>query len=270
MTRYLVAFEYEGSNFFGSQKQPDKITVQGELERAICTLTKDKSIKITMAGRLDRGVNAEYHTAHFDTAFEFEQGKFIYSINALLPSGLAVFDVKEVKERFHSQKQAKFRHYRYTIRNSNVKPVFDKNVLWIRKPLNYKVMQDALKYIIGIHDFSAFKSTSDNPATVCEIYSALIAKRPINERIDGCYLDIDIVGNRFLYNMVRAITGTLLMIENEKLPPQKMEEILKSKQRAQAGRNVEPQGLCLVRTGYCDPEIYINNLKGKANINENI
>lgn len=271
MARYLISFEYEGRNFFGSQIQPDKRTAQEELCKAICTLTKNNNTKIIMAGRLDRGVSAKCHTAHFDTDYPIEskedKSKFLNSLNAILPMDIAVFKIEKTADAFHAQKNAAFRHYRYTIKNSFVKPVFNRNVLFIRKPLNVAVMNKAIEKIVGVHDFSAFKTTSDNPSTVCEIYFATVAKTDIET---GCYLEVNIVGNRFLYNMVRAIVGTVLMIEKDSLPPETMEHILKSKNRALAGANVEPYGLTLIKTGYENPENYIKQLIKERQINENI
>lgn len=272
MARYLLSFRYEGRNFFGSQKQPDRRTVQEELNKAICTLIKNNGTKIIMAGRLDRGVNAECHTAHFDTVNPVEdEFKFLNSLNAILPDDIAAFKILKVDDNFHAQKNALFRHYRYTIKNSFVKPVFNKNVLFVKKPLDFKLMNEAILKIIGEHDFSAFKSISDNPSTVCTIYFANVEQRIINDG-KGCYLDINIVGNRFLYNMVRSIVGTLLMIEKDNLSPFVMSEILKSKNRALAGHNVEPYGLTLIKTGYENPYEYINkHLNNKERqINEDI
>lgn len=262
MNRYLISFEYEGRDFFGSQSQPDKRTVQDELNKAIRTLTKENT-KIIMAGRLDRGVSAKCHTAHFDTLYQIntlqEEFKFLNSLNAILPHDISVFKIENKNLGFHAQKSATFRHYRYIIRNSFIKPVFNKNVLFIRKPLNVKLMNEAIQSLIGKYDFSAFKSVSDNPSAVCEIYFANVIEKPFENGM-GKYLEINIVGNRFLYNMVRAIVGTLLMIEKDDIPPSRMKEILDSKNRALAGHNVEPYGLTLIKTGYDSPENYIKTI----------
>ncbi len=265
MARYLISFEYEGRNFFGSQKQPDKRTVQEELNKAICTLIKDNNTKIIMAGRLDRGVSAKCHTAHFDTDEPIQdEFKFLNSLNAILAEDIAAFKILKVDDNFHAQKSATFRHYRYTIKNSFVKPVFNKNVLFVKKPLDFELMDKTISKIIGEHDFSAFKSNSDNPSTICKIYFASVTKKEVQNE-PGCYLDINIVGNRFLYNMVRAIVGTLLMIEKDKLGPSVMEEIMNSKERALAGHNVEPYGLTLIKTGYEDPLEYIKYINNHLN-----
>lgn len=271
MNRYLISFEFEGREFFGSQSQPDKRTVQDELNKAICTLTKENT-KIIMAGRLDKGVSALHHTAHFDADYQMQnESRFLNSLNAILPPDISVFKIEIKNESFHAQKSASFRHYRYIIRNSFIKPVFNKNVLFIRKPLNARLMNDSIQKLVGEYDFSSFKSISDNPSTVCRIYFANVVEKPL-DRYGGNYLEINIVGNRFLYNMVRAIVGTLLMIEKDNLPPDKMTEILNSKNRALAGYNVEPYGLTLIKTGYEDPEKYIkdNLLITERQINEDI
>ena len=268
MNRYLISFEYEGRNFFGSQKQPDKRTVQEEIDKAICTLTKENT-KIIMAGRLDRGVNAKCHTAHFDALYQInsKQEEFIFlnSLNAILPLDISVFKIEKKDKSFHAQKSAKFRHYRYIIRNSFIKPVFNKNVLFIRKPLDVELMNEAIKHLVGEYDFSAFKSVSDNPSSICDIYYANVSKKKINDNIEGNYIEIDVIGNRFLYNMVRAIVGTLLMIEKDKDNPLKMKEILNSKDRTLAGHNVEPFGLTLIKTGYENPLDYIKKLEKQIN-----
>ena len=194
MNRYLISFEYEGRNFFGSQKQPDKRTVQEEIDKAICTLTKENT-KIIMAGRLDRGVNAKCHTAHFDALYQINSKQdgfsFLNSLNAILPPDISVFKIERKDSAFHAQKSATFRHYRYIIRNSFIKPVFNKNVLFIRKPLNIELMNEAIKHLVGEYDFSAFKSVSDNPSTICHIYFANVLKKPL-ENGTGDYIEINI------------------------------------------------------------------------------
>ena len=107
-TRYIICFEFFGRNFFGSQIQPDKRTVQQELEKALCTLTKDK-INITLSGRTDRGVSAKFQTAHFDTKKPIkDEDKFLYSLNCILPDDVKVFQLKSTHGNFHAQKDAKY------------------------------------------------------------------------------------------------------------------------------------------------------------------
>lgn len=217
-----------------------------------------------MSGRCDRGVSALCHTAHFDFEEEIsDKNKFLISVNALLPSSLRVFEIENIVASFHAQKSATYRHYRYKINNSHVGSVFDLNAYHTRMKLDIFRMQKALRYILGEHDFSAFKSVSDNPAKICNIYYANVSK-------DTNYVLIDIVGNRFLYNMVRTIVGTLLLIESKNLESEFMLEVLNSKERKKAGSNIDSVGLTLVKVGYDDPYCYIKQINERQKYNENL
>lgn len=263
MARYKISFEYLGSDFFGSQVQKEGKTVQGELIKALCTLTKNKNTKVIMSGRTDRGVSAIGQTAHFDSEVPVDKNKFLISLNALLPNGIRVFEIESVVASFHAQKSATFRHYEYKINNSVAGSVFDLNALHTRIKLDIERMQAALNYLKGEHNFSAFKSVSDNPSEICTVYYAKVRK-------NADYILIDIVGNRFLYNMVRAIVGTLFLIETKNLNPSFMKEVLDSKERSKAGANVDPVGLTLINVGYDDVNDYVNKLNERQTNNENL
>lgn len=257
--RYALKIQYLGKNYKGSQKQVGVNTIQDEIEKALCTLIKE-SIKTIFSGRTDAGVSARCQVLHFDSNLIIEnEAKFLNSLNALLPDDIRVFEIAKKDKTFHAQKSAMFRHYKYTIRNDFVENVFDRCVLFCKYKLNANRMNEALRYLLGKHDFSAFKSKSDNPACVCNIYFAQ-AKRSS----DGKYITIDIIGNRFLYNMVRTIVGTLLMIEKDNLEPLSMFEILKSKERANAGATADAKGLILETVGYDNCLEYINKYIGKV------
>ncbi len=254
--RYVLKIQYLGKNYRGSQKQPCGNTIQNLLEEALCTLIKD-NISTIFSGRTDAGVSARCQVAHFDCEVEITNKiKFLTSLNALLPKDIRVYDIFQKDSTFHAQKSAKFRHYKYVIRNDFVECVFDNNALFYRYPLNCKRMDTALSYLRGTHDFSAFKSKSQNPACICEIY---LAQARSSE--DGKYIIIDIIGNRFLYNMVRTIVGTLLMIEKNNLEPLAMLDILKSKDRSKAGATADACALVLMHTGYSDCFEYIKSCK---------
>ena len=244
--RYAMRLSYLGKNYRGSQKQQNGNTIQDEVEKALCTLIKTK-ISTVFSGRTDAGVSAKAQVLHFDCDSEIESIKFLNSLNGLLPDDIRVFEIKKVENTFHAQKSALFRHYRYLIRNDIVSSPFDTNVLFVKYPLDECEMDKALKYLEGEHDFSAFKSKSDNPATICKIYRAG-AKRSD----DGKYIIIDIIGNRFLYNMVRTIVGTLFLIQKDGLNPLKMAEILESKDRSISGATAPAIGLTLEYVGYGD------------------
>lgn len=243
MKRYIIEIQYIGKNYAGSQKQPQKNTIQNELEIALYTLLK-KKIKTIFSGRTDKGVNAKGQIAHFETDKPIVASRFINSLNGILPKDISISELKEVSNDFHAQKSAKKRHYQYVFYNRKQRSAFDNNLLLVRFDLNIQRMQKALDYLKGGHDFSAFKSSkTENPAKICFI-----------EKVECKKLDdtvvIDIVGNRFLYNMVRIIVGTLLLIEKNNLPPEFMKEVLEGKNRKKAGKTVNPDGLTLMKVKY--------------------
>jgi len=238
MPRYKLTIQYLGQDFKGSQKQLKERTVQDELEKALSTLTQQK-ISTIFSGRTDTGVNAKGQVVHFD----YEGKIALYNLNCVLPKDIRVVKLAKTNKKFHAQMSAKARYYQYKIRNSEVEDIFDSCVYYYRHKLDLKRINEALSYIKGEHDFSAFRSSSDNPARICKIYKAEAHKT-------GDVIKIDIIGNRFLYNMVRTIVGTLLMIEKDNLPPAKMKEILDSKKREMAGSVISPVGLTLMKVEY--------------------
>lgn len=261
--RYVLKIQYLGENYRGSQKQPNGNTIQNKLEEALCTLIK-QDIRTIFSGRTDSGVSARCQSVHFDIEFEIlDKLKFLSSLNAILPDDIRVFDIEKTDECFHVQKSAKFRHYKYVIRNHFCDDVFDKCVLHYPYKLDANRMDAALAYLVGVHDFSAFKSKSDNPACLCEIYLAQARRSSDNK-----YVIIDIIGNRFLYNMVRTIVGTLLLIEKNNLEPLSMLEILKSKDRSRAGITAPAVGLTLESVGYNNCLEYIKTNKNIGKVHK--
>lgn len=259
MQRYLLEIEYIGTSFSGSQKQPGNmpnsnkpvITIQDELEKAISTLTKTKT-KTIFSGRTDAGVHAKGQTVHFDTELELNPSMFINSLNGLLPKTISIKELKKVERTFHAQKSAKARYYRYTIVNRPQRSAWDANCLLVRYPLNIERMNKALSYILGEHDFTSFKKVrTTNPSKVCNMYYAKALKK-------GDYVYIDFIADRFLYNMIRSIVGTLLMIERKSLAPETLKEILDSKDKTKAGSTIGPEGLTLIKV------IYNNIIDGEA------
>ncbi len=257
--RYALDVQYIGKNYAGSQIQFDKNgieikpTIQGELERSICTLltgvhiesfNKIRPVKTVFSGRTDRGVNAMGQVAHFDWDNDIVASKFIYQLNEILPPDISVSDLRIVSSDFHAQKSAKKRYYRYEFVNRKYKQAFDGNLLRVKYPISIERMRKSLNYLLGEHDFSSFKSSGTlNPSKVCMLYD-------INCRRDKDKVFIDITGNRFLYNMVRTIVGTLLKIEGHNLQPELMKEILDARDRTKAGQTVSPYGLTLMKVEY--------------------
>lgn len=255
--RYAIQVQYIGKNYAGSQIQFEKDveiptpTIQGELEKAICTLIRAKKalnnkrpIKTVFSGRTDRGVNSIGQIVHFNTDKNIVASRFIYSLNEILPDDISVSNLRIVDENFHAQKSAKKRHYQYVFINRKYKNAFDGDLMRVKFDIDIERMQRSLNYILGEHDFSSFKSSGTlNPSKVCFIEKAECQKL-------GDNVIIDIVGNRFLYNMVRTIVGTLLEIEGHNLDSEHMKYVLESKDRRKAGHTVSPYGLTLKEVIY--------------------
>lgn len=255
--RYAFQVQYIGKNYAGSQiqlengKEIDTPTIQGELEKALCKLTCGKSannnkrqIKTVFSGRTDKGVNSIGQVVHFELEQMIVASKFVYSLNEILPDDISVSDLRVVDTKFHAQKSAKKRIYRYEFINRKYKNAFDGDLMRVKFDINLERMQKSLDYLLGEHDFSSFKSSGTlNPSKVCIIYKAECLK-------SGDKVIINIEGNRFLYNMVRTIVGTLLEIEGHNLPPEHMKEVLEAKDRRKAGQTVSPYGLTLMKVEY--------------------
>ena len=243
MPRYKIVIEYIGTNFYGSQWQPEKRTIQDELIKAISTLTKKKT-KVILSGRTDKGVHAKGQVAHFDCNAIEDEDKFLYQLNSILPDDMSIKTIEAVEPRFHAQKSAKWKWYQYKIVSRNRRSCFDERCFYTRQALNVERINKMLNFLIGEHDFSAFKSSqTTNPAKICKMYKAKCTKS--NDEYT-----FDFVADRFLYNMIRSIIGTVLMIEKDHLSPSKMNEILESKDRTKAGQTAEPNGLVLKKVSY--------------------
>lgn len=255
--RYACKVQYIGKNYAGSQIQfrngcqIETPTIQGELEKALCTLIigrniedNNRPIKTIFSGRTDRGVNSRGQVVHFDTDKTIVASEFVYHLNEILPGDISVTDLKEVNPTFHAQKSAKRRHYRFEFVNRKYKNAFDGDLMRVKYEVDVERMQNSLNYLIGEHDFSSFKSSGTlNPSKICFIERAEC--RRVGDRIV-----IDIVGNRFLYNMMRTIVGTLLEIEGHNLSSSHMKNVLDAKDRRKAGQTVSPYGLTLLEVTY--------------------
>lgn len=257
--RYALDVQYRGKNYFGSQiqfengQEIDKPTIQGELEKAIRTLIKtdesqgNRPIKTIFSGRTDKGVNSLGQVVHFDYDKDIVASKFIYHVNEILPDDISVDSLRVVPNSFHAQKSAKARYYRYELINRRYKQAFDGDILRVKYELDVERMQTALNFLLGEHDFSSFKSSGTlNPSKICVITRAEVER--FGEKGDRVFIHLE--GNRFLYNMVRTIVGTLLEIEGHKLPVEHMKNVLEARDRCKAGQTVSPYGLTLMRVDY--------------------
>ena len=245
MRNIKLTIEYDGKEFNGWQKQPNKLNIQGNIERAIETITGEK-VDLNASGRTDAGVHAIAQVANFKTNSTLPIEKWPLALNANLKKSIRIKDAKEVDLRFHSRLTCKKKTYRYVINNSKYGTAIYRNLgTHIPYKLDVIKMQNAAKYFEGEHDFKAFKASgTSSKSSVRTIYSAKVIDAG-NEKIY-----IELTGNGFLYNMVRIISGTLVDVGCGKIKPEEIKNIIESKKRNLAGKTLPPQGLYLVNVEY--------------------
>ena len=260
LLRYAVVVQYVGTALMGSQIQPQGRTVQGEIE-SVLKILLSQEVRISMAGRTDAGVHARYQIANFDLEKEVDCKKFVNSMNALLPPDISIANMARVDGDFHAQKTAKIKHYRYVINNASQRSVWDEKSTHIRMDLDVAKMNQAIACILGQHDFSAFKCAhTANPAVDCVIRHAECTR-------NGNMIYIDFVGDRFLYNMVRILVGSLIEIGRGEKSVSWLQDVLDSKDRSNAGATAPSEGLTLM---YIDYEKKYNDILHKEANDENI
>ena len=242
--RYFIELSYNGKAYHGWQNQPNAISVQEVLEKALCTLLKD-AIAIMGAGRTDAGVHASQMFAHFDFERKINSKDLVYKLNSLLPKDIAVIDVFEVGPDSHARFNALSRTYHYKVSTS--KNVFEYDFTYqVHLPLDILAMNEACKILFEYKDFQCFsKSNTEVKTYNCDIKEAYWIQKD-NQLV------FTITADRFLRNMVRAIVGTMINIGLGKLDPKAMHHIIASKDRSEAGFSAPAHGLYLVDIVYPD------------------
>lgn len=245
MRNIKLVIEYDGKDFNGWQKQPNKLNIQGEIERAISEITKEDNIELNASGRTDAGVHALGQVANFKTNCNIPVEKFPIAINTKVKKSIVIKSAEEVDERFHSRYNCKQKTYRYIINNSEYgSAIYRNQECHIPQKLNVDSMKKAVKYFEGEHDFKGFKASgTSSKNSVRKIFKTNIEVH--NERIY-----IELTGSGFLYNMVRIISGTLVDVGLGKILPEEIPDIIKSGDRQRAGKTLPPQGLYLLKVEY--------------------
>jgi tRNA pseudouridine38-40 synthase len=245
--RVRMTVAYDGTPFSGFATNPDVRTVQDELERALTTVLRHP-VRITCAGRTDRGVHAYGQVISFDAdAGHFEPFALTRAINRMLHPSIAVHDVAEAPPEFDARFSCIGRSYRYRILNS---PVFDPllaNLTWhIREPLELASMRTAADRIIGLHDFSSFsKRNKSKPA---ETYVRTVKRAEWSRH--GDTLQFEISASAFTHQMVRSLVGLFVEIGRGSRRAVDMGDALAFKDRAVVGSPAPPQGLVFVKAHY--------------------
>lgn len=240
MKRVMLTVAYDGTNYCGWQIQPVGETIEGVLNRELSRLLNE-DIRVIGASRTDSGVHAKGAVAVFDTETRIPSEKISYAINKSLPEDIRVVGSREVPSDFHPRKTNCRKTYEYRIRQEAFPmPTERLYTHWVHTDLNVEKMQEAAGYLVGEHDFKSFCSVhTQAESTIRTIYQIEVEEQGPEIRIRVC-------GNGFLYNMVRIIAGTLIEVGQEKYPPQRIKEMLDSKERQKSGPTAPAKGLCLL------------------------
>ena len=244
MRNIKLLLEYEGTAYVGWQRQVQPNSIQQALEEAIARITGAQA-SATGASRTDAGVHARGQVANFMTSSSLSIEKLRDALNAVLPPDIGVLEAAEAAEDFNARFSAKSKVYEYTIWNRHTRPVLSRLFCWhVHKPLDVERMSAAARLLLGTHDFACFASANTDRVTSVRT----MTEAGVTER-DGI-ITFSLEGNGFLYNMVRAVTGTLVEVGRGKLSVEEFRAILESCDRKRAGRTAPARGLCLVRVEY--------------------
>ncbi len=249
--RYIIRLSYDGSAFCGWQVQNNGRTVQGDLEKALRTLTGTE-VPVTGAGRTDSEVNTINYIAHFDIPDEvrIDAEHLCYKLNAIMPREVVVHEVSAVEDEFHARFDARSREYHYFI-HFRKDPFCEKFSYRMRYPLDVSRMNEAAAYLLGEHDFSCFEKTGGNNATsICtvtearwEVYEPTHVSMMGMDCREGDYIVFKIRANRFLRNMVRAVVGSLTEVGRGKREPLWIKDLIENGTRSDAGSSVPGKAL---------------------------
>ena len=244
MKRYTLRISYNGKNYFGWQRQPREISVQEVVENTLAKLNQNNKVNVVGCGRTDTGVHAADYILHFDFYEIDDFPQFVYRLNRMLPRDIVIFEVNEVAADFHARFDAKKRTYRYFVHTT--KNCFNhEQSYYINLPLDIEKMNEGAKLFLGKQDFTSFsKANTDVKTNICDVTCAKWVQPSENE------LYFEITSDRFLRNMVRAITGTLLEVGLGKFPLTKVSTILEAKDRSKASPSAPGHALFLWEVKY--------------------
>jgi tRNA pseudouridine38-40 synthase len=242
--RIALGVEYDGSGYNGWQSQPDMPSVQDALQAALSGVA-NAPIAIMAAGRTDTGVHALEQVVHFDTSVQRPLSAWVRGTNAFLPKDIAVLWAHKVTDEFHARFSAQARSYQYVLINRPSRSaVHQGKVGWFHLPLNIDAMREAAQYLMGEHDFSAFR------AAECQAKTPVKTLLQLDIQQQGETILINLKANAFLHHMVRNIMGCLIYVGKGKYPPAWIDELLRGKNRKFAAPTFMPDGLYLRHISY--------------------
>ncbi len=253
--RYFIKFSYLGTDFHGSQRQPNGITIQETMEKALAMIFREE-IPLTFAGRTDAGVHAKEMYAHLDIA-DYQLpliSNLVFRFNGILPDSIAIHDLLPVTDDAHARFTATKRTYEYHIVDHK-NPFLHTLATRVKPGLDFNAMNEAAKFLLGKQDFASFcRTNTDVKTTFCDVTQAEWVVR------EGGNAVFTIAADRFLRNMVRAVVGTLFEVGRGKLAPEQFAQVITQHSRSAAGDSAPAQGLYLTQIQYPE-EIFINNEK---------
>ena len=246
MRNIALFLRYDGSAYHGWQVQRNARTVAQTLEEAAAKVC-GHPIHMTGCGRTDAGVHARVYVANFRTDSRIPTERIPYALNTHLPMDIAVYDAREVPERFNAIGSCVKKEYTYQIYNSPMRDPFYVNRAWFYpKHLDETILQAAADQFVGTHDFAAVRSVgTDVKSTVRTVYDYKVER-------DGDLISLRVSANGFLYNMARAMAGTCVYAAEGKFPPEAVAQILLNGDRTAAGPTVPPGGLYMTQLWYDD------------------
>ncbi len=242
---FKLVIEYDGTPFFGWQRQKDKKTIQGEIENAL-SIMLNQEINISGSGRTDAGVHAFGQVANFHAETRIMPAKIKKGLNSLIKDPITIKNCHLVSSNFHARYNAKSKEYHYIILNSKDPGAIFRRYQWhIRDDLDLAKMKQCCVLITGVHDFKSFENTgSPRTSTIREIFNAEIDKKGLHGIV------FKICASGFLKYMVRNLIGTIVLAGNGKISIEEFKQIFDAKDRTVAGPTAPPQGLFLKQVNY--------------------
>lgn len=249
MRNIALFLTYEGTAYHGWQVQKRDVTVGQTMEEAAARIV-GHPVKMTGCGRTDAGVHARHYVANFRTTSTIPVERLPYAMNTHLPEDIVVTGAMEVHDDFNAIGSCVRKEYTYLIYNSRIRDPFYVNRAWFYpRHLDETVMQQAASQFVGTHDFAAVRSVgTDVKSTVRTVYYYDVERR-------GDLIELRVCANGFLYNMARAMAGTVVYAAEGKLRPEEIGALLESGNRTAAGPTVPPGGLYMTKLWYDDGKV---------------
>ncbi|HEX5163897.1 MAG TPA: tRNA pseudouridine(38-40) synthase TruA [Thermomicrobiales bacterium] len=250
MRRVRITLGYDGTEFFGSQSQPGRRTVQDELERLLQRLSPDSG-RTAFAGRTDRGVHAVGQVVSVDVDWRDSDRALRDALNSLAPVDLAFVDVATVANTFHARYDARWREYRYRIVVAAVPPVFERRYCWWRHTaIDADLAADGCRRVVGEHAFGTFAGSGKSRSLPAGKLVRTVRDCDWRATDGGSRHELRIVASGFLPQMVRNITGAIVQVGSGRREPGWIDELIAANDRRVLGDAAPPEGLTLWRVSY--------------------